>query len=156
MKKGCGTVLVILGIIIVAFIILAIVLANTVGKESLSKTKNDNNAASDNPTIQLIIDATDMSLENATEAYNAFKAISDGISVVYSVTYDELLDDIETEGSKGYRIKTEFSKNVILNVLDGKIYSIRYLNYDYYIDGKVNGYFYDRNGKFIATNAYYE
>lgn len=105
---------------------------------------------SDNKDIQSIIDATGMALENATEAYNAFRSVSDNISVIYTITPDSTLDNLPADNTKGYRIKTEFSNNVILYVRDGKIYSLRYADYDYYINGKVNGYFYDRNGKLIA------
>ncbi len=147
----------IVGVVLVLIFIGALIFGVTqIIKNPEQYNIGKNNIVSDNKEIQAIIDATGMTLENATEAYDAFRTVSSKISVISSVTYDELLDDIEIDGSKGYRIKTEFSKNVILTVLDGKIYSIRYLGYDYYIDGKVNGYFYDLNGNLIATSAYYE
>ena len=104
------------------------------------------------PSVEVskIMTATGMTEEKAAKAYEAFEQVSDKISVIYSITYDDGLDDLAIDGAKGYRIKTEFSNNVILYVLNGSIFSIRYADYDYYIDGKVNGYFYDRNGKLIA------
>lgn len=149
-KSGCSKILVCFIVIIVLFIALVVVLANTLGKD----LPRDDAEKSSNKELQAIMDATGMTLENATEAHEAFVKISDGISVIYSVTYDELLDDITVDGSKGYRIKTEFSNDVILTTLNGELYSIRYLGYDYYINDTVNGYFYDRNGKFIAEPNY--
>lgn len=50
----------------------------------------------------------------------------------------ESLDGFEGEGSKGYRIKTDFSDNVILYLdSDNNVICIRYADKDYYRDGKV-------------------
>lgn len=94
--------------------------------------------------IQMIIDETGMTLKRATKAYNAFDKIGCGISVFISITYDKNLDDIAGKGTKGYRIATEFSNNVIMYVKNGKLHSIRYCDFNYYANGKVKGYFYDK------------
>lgn len=145
-KTGCliGAVLLLLFIGGLVFGVMQII--NNPGRYGVGK----NGAVSSNKEIQAIVDATGMDLESATEAYNVFRQVSDNISVIYSVTYDEMLNDVVAENTKGYRVKTEFSNNVILTTLEGKLYSIRYADYDYYINGSVNGYFYNRNGELIA------
>lgn len=62
-----------------------------------------------------------------------------GLNNFESITADsERLDDEEGEGSKGYRIKTDFSSNVILYLdKDNNVISIRYAGKDYYRNGKV-------------------
>lgn len=147
MKKGCLVFLSIIGVVLIGFIVLVIVLANTIGKDVLPEK-------SDNPTIQLIIDETNMTLENATTTYTAFNSICNSKSNLYAITYDETLDDLAIEGCKGYRLKTDFSNNAILYTLNGKIHSIRYADFDYYINGEIQGYIYDTSGNYIATIPY--
>ena len=51
---------------------------------------------------------------------------------------NESLNGFEGEGSKGYRIKTSFSDNVILYLdSNNKVISIRYADTDYYRNGQV-------------------
>lgn len=161
-KKGIGCLIAAL-IPITVFVIVAIIVGAIMSSEdtgdsnvntTTSDSANSNTEQENNSNLigdsKKIAEATGMDDKSAQEAYEAFKSVSNGISVIYSVSYDELLDDIYIDGVKGYRIETEFSKNVIMYIKDGKLHSIRYLDYDYYIDGKVNGYFYDRSGNLIA------
>ena len=54
------------------------------------------------------------------------------------VADSEGLDGYEGDGSKGYRIKTDFSDNVILYLdSENNVICIRYASVDYYRDGKV-------------------
>lgn len=62
-----------------------------------------------------------------------------GIESIEDMKADsESLDGFEGEGSKGYRIKTDFSDNVILYLdSDNNVICVRYADKDYYRNGKV-------------------
>jgi len=64
--------------------------------------------------------------------------VSVGLEEFESITSDEILDGEYAEDTKGYRIKTSFSDNVIL-YLDGfnKVISIRWADKDFYLNNKV-------------------
>ena len=54
------------------------------------------------------------------------------------VADSEGLDGYEGKGSKGYRIKTDFSNNVILYLDENNnVICIRYMSEDYYRNGKI-------------------
>lgn len=76
--------------------------------------------------------------EEKAEAINNI-LLEVGLNDFESITADsETLDDEEGEGSKGYRIKTDFSSNVILYLdKDNNVISIRYAGEDYYRNGNV-------------------
>lgn len=61
-----------------------------------------------------------------------------GVQTITSIEHDTLLDDMQGQGEKGYRIATEDAPNVMLYLLeDGSVYSIRYADKDLYSDGAV-------------------
>ena len=77
-----------------------------------------------------------VSSEKAEEVYSVFKSI--GLKDFDSITNDEILNDTEEDNSKGYRIKTDFSDNVILYMdSSNNIISIRWADKDFYKDNKV-------------------
>ena len=74
------------------------------------------------------------------KAENIDNILSDvGLEEIEDMIADsEGLDGYEGGGSKGYRIKTDFSDNVILYLdSDNNVICIRYMSEDYYRDGKV-------------------
>lgn len=74
------------------------------------------------------------------KAENIDNILSDvGLEEIEDMVADsEGLDGYEGEGSKGYRIKTDFSDNVILYLdSENNVICIRYMSEDYYRDGKV-------------------
>ena len=61
-----------------------------------------------------------------------------GIDDVKYVEHDELLDDMDFEGEKGYRVTNGNIKNIILYLdLNNDVYSIRYADKYLYKDGAV-------------------
>lgn len=60
-----------------------------------------------------------------------------GIDPVDTIEHDELLDDMNEEGEKGYRISCDIANNIILYLSPGNtVNSVRYLDHDLY-DGKL-------------------
>lgn len=58
-----------------------------------------------------------------------------GITEFKSITHDELLDNMETEGEKGYRVSSNGIDNIILYLIDGEVTQIRYADKTLYEDG---------------------
>lgn len=86
--------------------------------------------------VKKIKSALNVNSEEAIAMENIFKSI--GIDEIGSIEADEILDEYEGAGSKGYRVKTIFSNNVILYVSsDNKIICIRWADKDFYRDGNV-------------------
>lgn len=112
--------------IFVAIIFLAIIISAAKGGFGSSNTSLLNE-------IEEKIGVTE---ENAKTINDTF--ISIGLEDFDSITHDDILDDTEADNSKGYRIKTSFSDNVILYMdSENKIISIRWADKDFYKDGKV-------------------
>ena len=131
--KNCGTVLkntkklkVFIGILfgIIAFFILIAVIGIAVG----SGNSRD---------VNIIERVTQAKNEKAKDIDNILSNV--GLEEIEDMVADsDILDGIEGEGSKGYRIKTDFSDNVILYLdSDNDVICIRYADEDYYRDGKV-------------------
>lgn len=78
-----------------------------------------------------------METEKAEDINNVLKEV--GLNNFEDIKADsELLDGFEGEGSKGYRIKTDFSDNVILYLdSSNSIICIRYADKDYYRNDEV-------------------
>ncbi len=63
--------------------------------------------------------------------------ISIGLNSFESITNDEMLDGTEGDNSKGYRIKTSFSDNIILYLDSSKnVISVRWADKDFYSNGQ--------------------
>ena len=131
--KNCGTVLkntkklkVFIGILfgIIAFFILIAV----IGIAVCSGNSRD---------VNIIERVTQAKNEKAKDIDNILSNV--GLEEIEDMVADsDILDGIEGEGSKGYRIKTDFSDNVILYLdSDNDVICIRYADEDYYRDGKV-------------------
>lgn len=131
--KNCGLVLkntkilkIFIGILvgIIAFFILIAVIGIAVG----SGNSRDVNI------IQRVIQVEN---EKAKDIDNILSIV--GLDEIEDMKADsDILDGIEGEGSKGYRIKTDFSDNVILYLdSDNNVICIRYADEDYYRNGKV-------------------
>ena len=86
--------------------------------------------------VKKIKSALNVNSEEAIAMENIFKSI--GIDEIGSIEADEILDEYGGAGSKGYRVKTSFSNNVILYVSsDNKIICISWADKDFYRDGNV-------------------
>ena len=88
--------------------------------------------------VKVIKSSLNVNNEEAAEMENIFKSI--GFDEIDSIEADEVLDEYEGVGSKGYRVKANFSQNnnIILYVSsDNKIICIRWADKDFYRDGKV-------------------
>ena len=132
--KNCGTVLkdtkklkvVFIGIFIgiIAFFALIAVIGIAVGS-SIPKEVN------------IISRVVDIDTEKATEINDVLEDV--GLKEFNDMVADsEILDGIEGEGSKGYRIRTDFSDNVILYLdSNNNVICIRYADEDYYRNGNV-------------------
>lgn len=131
--KNCGTVLkdtkklkVFIGILVgvVAFFVLIAIIGMAVG--------------SSNPKeVNIIKRVVSVETEKAEDINNILKDV--GLKNFEDLKADsESLDGFEGEGSKGYRIKTSFSDNVILYLdSNNNIICIRYADKDYYRNGEV-------------------
>lgn len=85
--------------------------------------------------LVLIKTETKTTEEEASNINDIIKQV--GIDNFTKITYDELLNDIEGQGTKGYRITTSYSDNIILYVdSSNKVFSIRWADRDFYKDGK--------------------
>ncbi len=63
-----------------------------------------------------------------------------GIQKGYSITHDEMLDDIEGDGSKGYRVSGNVGNSTSNNIIvytdkDGNLMRIRWADKDFYKNG---------------------
>lgn len=135
----CGTVLkdtkklkVFIGILIgiMAFFILIVAIGVSVG-------------GSNSKEVNIIKRVVSVETEKAESINNVLKEI--GLDTFENLKADSAsLDGFEGAGSKGYRIKTDFSDNVILYLdSDNNIICIRYADKDYYRNGEVLNKFED-------------
>lgn len=131
--KNCGLVLkdtkilkTFIGILvgIIAFFILIAVIGIAIGSGS-------------SRDVNIIERVTQVENEKAKDIDNILSNV--GLEEIEDMIADsDILDGIEGEGSKGYRIKTDFSDNVILYLdSDNNVICIRYADEDYYRAGKV-------------------
>ena len=109
--------------------------------------------------VKVIKSSLNVNNEEAAEMENIFKSI--GIDEIDSIEADEVLDEYEGVGSKGYRVKANFSQNnnIILYVSsDNKIICIRWADKDFYRDGKIllnfNDYLFDSSDKVLEEVLY--
>lgn len=111
------------------FLIVAIALIATGG--------NVEPVDSSSKEIKIIKNAMNINNEEAQSIEDIFKSI--GVDKIESIEADEVLNDYEGDGSKGYRVKASFSKNnsIILYVdNNNKVICIRWADKDFYRDGK--------------------
>lgn len=131
--KNCGVVLkdtkrlkAFIGILvgIIAFFVFIVIIGISVG----SGNSRD---------VNIIKRIANVDVEKAENIDNILSAV--GLEEIEDMIADsEGLDGYEGEGSKGYRIKTDFSDNVILYLdSENNVICIRYMSEDYYRDGKV-------------------
>ena len=131
--KNCGLVLkdtkilkTFIGILvgIIAFFILIAVIGIAIGSGS-------------SRDVNIIERVTQVENEKGKDIDNILSNV--GLEEIEDMIADsDILDGIEGEGSKGYRIKTDFSDNVILYLdSDNNVICIRYADEDYYRAGKV-------------------
>lgn len=88
--------------------------------------------------VKEIKNAINVNDDEAKAIEDIFKSI--GIDEIDSIKADEVLDEYEGVGSKGYRVKASFSKNnnIILYISsDNKVICIRWADKDFYRDGQV-------------------
>ncbi|WP_461614876.1 hypothetical protein [Clostridium sp. Marseille-QA1073] len=84
----------------------------------------------------IIINATNISKDQATDVVNILKEC--GIGKIDKVEHDEILDNINIEGEKGYRVKAGNIDNVVLYITkDNKINMIKWDDNSLYENGKV-------------------
>ena len=131
--KNCGTVLkdtkklkVFVGILVgvILFFVLIVGIALSVG--------------GGNPReVNIISRVANVDVDKATEINNILEDI--GLAEFDDMVADsEILDGIEGEGSKGYRIRTDFSDNVILYLdSNNNVICVRFADEDYYRNGNV-------------------
>lgn len=131
--KNCGVVLkdtkrlkAFIGILvgIIAFFVFIVIIGISVG----SGNSRD---------VNIIKRIANVDVEKAENIDNILSDV--GLEEIEDMIADsEGLDGYEGEGSKGYRIKTDFSDNVILYLdSENNVICIRYMSEDYYRDGKV-------------------
>jgi len=108
----------------IAFIVLMVIIAMTVGGGS-------------SKDVNIIKRVANVESEQAEKIDNILNDI--GLKDIEDMKADsEALDGFEGEGSKGYRIKTSFSDNVILYLdSDNNVICVRYADKDYYRNGNV-------------------
>lgn len=131
--SNCGTVLrdrkplkIFIGILVgvIAFFVLIAVIGIAVGSGS-------------SRDVNIIRRVANVETEKAENIDNILSEI--GLESIEDMKADsEGLDGFEGDGSKGYRIKTSFSDNVILYLdSDNNVICIRYADKDYYRNGNV-------------------
>lgn len=109
---------------VIAFIILMVIIAMAVGGGS-------------SKDINIIKRVANVENEQAEKIDNILNDI--GLKDIEDMKADsEGLDGFEGKGSKGYRIKTSFSDNVILYLdSDNNVICVRYADKDYYRNGNI-------------------
>lgn len=119
--------------IIFAVVILAIVILGAI----ISTLEGTNSNSQKNDTIvQMIADSIDVNSDVAAEIKNVLLKCK--FSEVTKVEYDDMLDDMDFEGEKGYRITTKKENNVILYLNpDNSIYMICYCDVVFFEDNTV-------------------
>lgn len=87
--------------------------------------------------VNIISRVANVDVDKATEINNILEDV--GLAEFDDMVADsEILDGFEGEGSKGYRIKTSFSDNVILYLdSNNNVICVRYADKDYYRNGNV-------------------
>lgn len=61
-----------------------------------------------------------------------------GLTNIKAIQRDELLDNIDFQGEKGYRVEANGLKNIILYLyVDNVVYSVRYFNNNLYLKGSL-------------------
>lgn len=113
---------IIIGIFIFIFIIIGIAMSVS---------------GSNSKEVNIIKRVVNVEVEEAKEINSILDSV--GLNEFEDMKADnESLNGFEGEGSKGYRIKTSFSDNVILYLdSNNKVISIRYADTDYYRNGQV-------------------
>ena len=87
--------------------------------------------------VNIIVRVANIDVEKAENIDNILSSV--GIEEIEDMKADsDSLDGFEGEGSKGYRIKVDFSDNVILYLdSDNNVICIRYADEDYYRNGNI-------------------
>lgn len=114
---------ILLGIVLLA--ILIFILASTVWKD---------NTDYGDPVTSIRI-YTNVTNEDATIIYDVFKSC--GLNSFDKIVADSSLDGLDGDDSKGYRISAFGTNNIIMYLVNNKVYSIRYADKDYYKDNQV-------------------
>lgn len=109
---------------VIAFFILIAIIGSSVG-------------SSNSRDVNIIKRIANIEVEKAENIDNILSNI--GIEDIEDMVADsEGLNGYEGEGSKGYRIKTDFSDNIILYLdSENNVICVRYMSEDYYRDGNV-------------------
>ena len=96
-----------------------------------------NNSSSSSKDVNIIKRVANIEEEKAENVDNILSSI--GLESIEDMKADsEGLDGFEGDGSKGYRIKTSFSDNVILYLdSNDNVICVRYADKDYYRNGNV-------------------
>lgn len=85
--------------------------------------------------LLMIMDSIGVTEEQSKDINKILNEV--GVTSFESITHDEVLDTDVGENSKGYRVKTSFSDNVILYIIDSKVNTIRWTDKDFYKDGNI-------------------
>lgn len=136
-KKGC---FLFFFIALVLFIILCVVLGATMS------TDNTNTNSKQNDTVVLMIENA-AGVDNAVASKIKDILSSCKFSEITKIEHDDMLDNMDFEGEKGFRITTKKENNVILYLNpDNSIYMIRYCDV----------VFFENNTVVNTIDSYYE
>lgn len=91
--------------------------------------------------LLMIMDSIGVTEEQSKDITKVLNEV--GITSFESITHDESLDTAVGENSKGYRVKTSFSSNVILYIIDNKVNTVRWADKDFYKDNAIILHFKD-------------
>lgn len=93
--------------------------------------------------IVIVGSSTDRQYETYQNMFAQYSVSYDEVSKIvsncgftnFSITRDELIDNLWEDGTIGFRIKSDQSKNATLYIKDSTIYNIRYADIDLYKNG---------------------
>lgn len=126
-KKGCLPFII---IAFVLFLVLCVILGTTMSND------NNSNAQQNDAVVLMIENAAEVDNAVATEIKDILSSCK--FSEITKVEHDDMLDDMDFDGEKGYRITTKNENNVILYLNpDNSIYMIRYCDVVFYENGTV-------------------
>ena len=93
-----------------------------------------------NAMVTNLMNVSGISKEQAELSLYAFDQCNLKTSDIYGFVHDKNLDDFETEGSKGYRVKSKIANTkfsvVVLHISDDELLCIKRSSEYYYRDGK--------------------
>lgn len=124
-KRGHGCLITLLVFFLFTFFLMVLMRENSGGKENSSENADS-----------LSEKFMEITAEQGNDIDNVLRGC--GIEKIETLEHDELLDNAHFEGETGYRIAiNDTVKNIIMYLdTDMKVYSLRYADYDLYINGE--------------------